>query len=165
MGNSVWNPGTVNPTGNVVGIPSNAPFNTVAVPAYTDPVLYTLGSSTVNVAAGAATPAYAFHLFSGQQTPQLPHVILMVAGEYATGYYTGDEKYFCGYVTFTKYNSAAGYVQSIENNKIYKMGLQSPFGIPINAEDVTDRPELEDFDLGINVTVTAWSILHVTPEP
>jgi hypothetical protein len=99
-------------------------------------------------------------------------VILLVKGVYASGHYNpgadgveggaDDEKYFLGYLTYVTYKEGSTPITSFEANKIYKIGV-GVTGIPIDAEKITPEPELNLFDLGINVTVTAWTDVTVTP--
>ena len=166
MGDAVF---FVNPPVGGLSLTHDSPRSTAFSPAafttpYTEPVYYNMANNTSGsgVTQVAGSNVYAFHVFAG---PNIPHVLMLVHGEYDTGYYSDDDKYFCGWVTFTKYNlgGALGYVTAIQPNMIYKMGVGAT-GIEINAEDITPDPELEDFDLGIIVQVTKWTAVNVTPE-
>jgi hypothetical protein len=167
MGNTVF---SITPTSGV----SATPFSTVTVTnAYTHPQFRDLANNDVATGVTLATGSrvYAYHLFAGQTpaTPSslkngLPHLILLIKGQYATGYYEGSNRYFLGWVTFTQYRiDASTLVTTIENNKIYKMGVGET-GIVITPEIITPDPEMEEFDLGIAVTVTPWTAVTVTPE-
>lgn len=122
-------------------------------------------NSTVSL--HADSKAYAYHVFSGN----LPHVILLVKGKYATGHIpledgtNAEMPYFIGWVTFTKYHESAisGHITAMEGNHIYKMGVGTT-GIPINKPDVRPLPEPENYDLGIRVEILGWTQHVVTPE-
>ncbi len=132
-----------------------ADFASVSVPAYTLAHYYNAAANT-NVKLDASTMAYSYQVFAGN----VPHVILLVKGEYASGYYADGKKYFLGYVTFNKYN--AGAVTAFQPNYIYKMGVDEN-GIEIKAEYITPKPEMSKYDLGVKIVVTEWTIQNVTP--
>lgn len=112
------------------------------------------------------TKAYSYHAFSNN----LPHVILLVRGKYTAEYTPQndakeDTPYFIGWLTFRKYYSddLGGYIPEMLPNNIYKMGV-GVNGIKVNAPDIRPRPEPEDYDLGIKVTIEKWTANVVTPE-
>jgi len=108
---------------------------------------------------------YAFHVFQGN----VPHVVMLVKLKLADGYYeVGDNgeklQYKYGYLTFTKFRITDNvYVDAMKGNNIYKMGVGTT-GIPVNAKDVTDKPEKGPYDLGVEIVITPWSENHVKPE-
>jgi len=55
-------------------------------------------------------------------------------------------------------------IDSVEPNKIYKIGTGIT-GIRIDKDNITPFPEMEIFDLGINVDVASWEEVNVTPIP
>ena len=72
--------------------------------------------------------------------------------------------YFIGWVTYEKYSSSPGnYIPEMLPNNIYKMGVDAN-GIKIDAPNIRPKPEPEDYDLGIKVEITPWTINRVTPE-
>lgn len=156
---------------NVWGISPDAasgstPFDaSIDIPAYY-PAAYFNSADNDAVKAVADGMAYSYHVFAGNN---VPHLILLVKGEYAEGYYT-DSKYFLKWVTFTRFISNGSAINSVDANQIYKIGVTSSGisgsgdpGIVINAEDLTESPELPLFDLGINVNITPWTAKYVTP--
>jgi len=136
--------------------PQSTPFTTVStIPAYTSPAYYT-AANNASVTLSAASQVYAFHVFSGAN---VPHLILLVHGEYAT---SDANRYFLGWVTFRKFMDAGTAISSILPNTIYKVGTGIT-GITINADEITERPEMDNIDLGIDVTITPWTEKIVTP--
>ena len=139
---------------------STTAYGTVTIPAYSPAVYHDAGNSGVTTVSG--TQVYAYHVFAGAN---IPHLILLVKGEYQPGYFdpvTG-EKYFLKWYTYTKFLEGAAPgtpIASIVANTIYRVGIT---GIVINQKDGTDEPELEKFDLGIDVTLTPWTVKNVTP--
>ena len=134
--------------------PTTAPFGTVTTVAYNPPEYKNIASSSVTTS--PSSMVYTFHVFAGTT---IPHLLLLVKGEYSPGYYTDDAKYFLGWITFTAFNSGGGgYVYSIEPGTIYRIS-----NIPVNTEPVTIDPQLEDYDCGIIVTVEPWVVVYVTP--
>ena len=143
--------------------PSTTPFTTVDMIgspyAYTEPCYYDQADNT-NVTLTAGSKVYAYQVFAGAN---IPHLILLVKGEYATGHYPATgEKYFLGYLTFKRFLNGASPITSVAANTIYKVGV-GVTGIVVNGGDITERPEMDLFDLGINVTVQPWTELDVTP--
>lgn len=143
------------------------------IPSYTGYTSYyspaSNGTGNVEVDGGKA---YAFHVFNGN----VPHVILLVKGKYTTNYGTntaalGNKAYFCGYITYTKFETSPGNaVSAFEANKIYKIGYNGSTnnwdGIEINPGDpITTDPEMTAYDLKLSVTVTDWTQVAVTPKP
>lgn len=156
----VTNPFTSNywVTDPVTNPASNAAFDAVSITNAYDPTQYFDGASDeVTVAAGSKV--YGYQVFAGDN---IPHVILLVKGEYADGHYADGNKYFLGYVTFNKYHDGVSDIKSIDSNVIYKMGVGAT-GIAIDADMITDKPEKEKFDLAIKVTITKWTEKNVTP--
>lgn len=158
---SVPNAGTVSSTAITPG----------AVPAYTAPDLYLAANNSL-VTLNAASRAYVFHVFADAaeavlptDVDAMPHLILLVKGEYATGYYENNDKYFLKWVTFRRYidDATSGYLASMDRNQIYKIGTGAT-GITINAKDLTEKPEMNEVDLGVAVTVAAWNPNTLTPE-
>lgn len=141
------------------GVPSISEFGDITFPNnYSEP-FYTDKASPL-VTLDDNSPCYAYHVFSGN----LPHVILLVKGEYKDDYYEDGKKYFLGWLTFSKYKRAANdYVNKMMPNMIYKMGVGST-GILVDAKDITDRPEKEGYTLQVNVKVNPWTAEVVTPE-
>lgn len=133
--------------------------------AYAPTQYYNANSSLVTLANDSQ--AYAYQVFAGTN---IPHVILLVKGEYSDDepkYYTDDNKYFLGYVTFNKYwdstiTPSGGWITSVNPNVIYKIGVGLE-GIEIDADMITEKPEQEEFDLGVKVTLTPWTEKSVTP--
>jgi len=158
---------------------SSTPYGTITVPTYPAP-FYTAANASVTTAAGASV--YAFHVFAGPVigtgaglgTTTIPHVILLISGQFkdpdldGTYYYTGTNKYFLSWVTYTKYNDGSD-ITTILPNTIYKMGVRAADGsgtpgLTIDAEVIgVNPPETPKFDLGVNVSVTAWTAKEVTP--
>ena len=126
------------------------------VNAYTHPDYYNVNNASVSLS--PTSSVYAYHVFAGSN---IPHVIMLVKGEYTVADASGN-KYFLGYVTFNKFNDGSSDISTITANTIYKMGVGAT-GITINAEDITEDPEMAIFDLGISVTTTAWTVMNVTP--
>lgn len=147
-------------TDPIAGFPSSNAFTNVdIINDYTSEFYTDLRSSEVNTI-NNDSKCYAYHVFSGN----LPHVILLVKGEYEDGYYEDGKKYFLGWLTFSKYNKGGGdYVAAMEPNKIYKMGVGST-GIVVDAKDITDKPEKEGYTLQVEVEVAEWTEEVVTPE-
>ena len=79
--------------------PSNTAFGAVTVPTYPEPSYYNAANNTA-VTLTAGSSVYAYQVFSGAK---IPHLILLVKGEYLPGYYTGTDKYFLGYLTYRKF--------------------------------------------------------------
>lgn len=150
----------VTPLSLNIGTPATTAFTGYTLPAYTEyPDYHDLGSIEVEA---SATPAkvYAYQVFAGQN---IPHLILLVKGEYLTEQTEGEgDKFFMGYLTYTRFSGEDGDITSVENNTIYKVGL-SANGIVVDGGKITPKPELEGYDLGIEVDVRGWTDMHVTP--
>lgn len=116
-------------------------------------------ADNVNVTLNASSKVYAYHLFAGNNIPQL---ILLVKGQFETDYYEGDKEYFLGYVTFNKFLEGNAAISSVDANTIYKIGVGAS-GIKIDSEMITPKPNLGQIDLGIEVIVAPWTEKTVTP--
>ena len=138
--------------------PSSTAFGAITVPAYTEPSYYNAANNTA-VTLTAGSQVYAYQVFAGAK---IPHLILLVKGEYDTGYYLGTDKYFLRYLTYRQFLDGGTAITSVAANTIYKVGV-GVTGITVNAEEMTEWPELNMFDLGITVTVTPWTEKNVTP--
>ena len=137
---------------------SASTYTTVNTAAY-NPTVY---KDAANAAVTQTTTGsvYAYQVFPGN----LPHVILLVKGQYAPTYFGGTVgEYFLKYVTFNKYNDGSGYISAFAANNIYKIGVGAT-GIEITSDMLGDNPELSQFDLGIEIDVTPWTAVNVTPE-
>jgi hypothetical protein len=141
---------------------SDTAFTTVSLGNAYSPAEY-YNAYDAQVSLSTNSKAYAFHLFSGNI---IPRVIMLVKGEYEDGYYSDNQKYFLGWVTFNKYNEGTTdspvWITSILPNYIYKVGTGAT-GVKINAPDITTEPELANFDLSVNVTITPWTEKNVIP--
>ena len=129
----------------------------ITVPSYTEGTYYNQGSSSVSLTSGSSV--YAYQVFAGNN---IPHLILLVKGEYAAGHYTAGAKYFLRYLTFRNFLDGSTPITSVVANTIYKVGVGTT-GIVVNADDLTPDPEMNLFDLGVTVTVTPWTEKTVTP--
>lgn len=129
-----------------------------------DPDQYRIHASS-EVKLDDITKVYAFHVFPGN----VPHLVMLVKVELKENYYEVDEndqplKYKFGYLTFTKFNTGGStYLTEMEGHNVYKMGVGKN-GIPVNAKDITDKPEKGPYDLGIKIDIRPWDIHEVTPE-
>lgn len=135
-------------------------YNSVQLKTAYDPSrYYNVPSSEVKLASDSRV--YAFHLFAEAATP---HIILLVSGEYADDNYSGNDQFFLQWVTFTKFynNDNNAKITDIETNHIYKVGSVVD-GISISSDIMTSVPEMQNFDLGINVSVVDWTAVNVTP--
>jgi hypothetical protein len=136
-------------------------FDNVSITTAYDPqAYYNEYNSGVDHTLGSNSKVYAYHLFSGSI---VPHVVMLVKGEYADGYHSDGKKYFLGWVTFNKFLDNDVAITSILPNYIYKIGVGTT-GVEINAPDITEKPEQTNFDLGVKVTITPWTEKHVTPQ-
>ena len=131
---------------------------TYTFPSFTHTYFFNIGNPLVVAPVPPGDKVYAFHVFAGNV---VPHLIILVSGEYATGYYDGDDKYFLKWYTFTKFMDGATPITTVDPNIIYKVGVAT--GIAINASEGTDEPELTEFDLSIIVTIADWTAKPVTP--
>lgn len=142
---------------------SKDPIGAITTPDFVPTVYKTLGSSDVKLTADSKV--YAFHVFAGN----IPHVIMLVKVELKENYYELDDddqplKHKYGYLTFSKFKiDATNYVEKMEGHNVYKMGVGTK-GIPVNAKDITDKPEKGPYDLGVNIEIEDWNIVNVTPE-
>lgn len=140
------------------GVATTAFDNVQPSTPYVPAAYYDAYSSDVKVE--ASSKVYAYHVFAGSN---IPHVILLVQGEYETEQTEGaGDKYFLGFVTFSKFIYQGSPIASITANDIYKIGVGAT-GITIDAKHITPKPELENFDLQVNVTITPWTEKNVTP--
>lgn len=111
----------------------------------------------------AESKCYAYQVFAGDM---VPHIIFKVSGEVSNGYKlsTGETGAFENmYVTIKSFTPA---LTAIEANKIYKVGLGAGAGtggIEIPVDKITPKPELNEFDLTVNVTVASWTEENLTP--
>ena len=138
--------------------PSATAFGSIGLTTpYIPTEYYNAASAQVTLTAGSQV--YAYHVFAGSN---IPHVIMLVRGEYATGYFNGANRYFLGWVTFNKYLDAGTPITSILPNHIYKIGIGAT-GVAIDAGAITPDPELNNFDLGVTVTITPWTAKNVIP--
>ena len=142
----------------ITNIISPALLPNPSIPAYTPAVYQNNVSPLVDLTAG--TQVYAYQVFAGN----LPQVIMLVKGQFDTGYHDGTNEYFMQYVTFSKYTDDATTlaVTSFAGNSIYKIGVGTG-GVVITPGILTPTPNTESFDLGINVSVAPWTIVNVTP--
>ncbi|NDV59332.1 hypothetical protein [Bacteroides sp. 519] len=159
-GHAIWGLTVANDPGANIG--SVTPVGTITPNAYTPVEYMNLGSSEVVKADNSK--AYAFHVFPGN----VPHLVLLVKVVLKEKYYEIDAndnhlKYKYGFLTYTKFKEDAGYIQAMEGHNVYKMGVGNK-GIPVNAKDITDKPEKGPYDLGINIQVANWTSHEVTPE-
>ena len=140
----------------------NTVYAAVTTPAYVPTVYKNLASAAVNTLGSNPVSAYAFHVYPGN----VPHIVMLVKGTYATGYYEDDKAFFLKYVTFDKFDqsgtSTPDWVTALTANKIYKVGVGT-VGITIDAKDLEDKPETDKIDLGVKVQVANWQIVSVTP--
>lgn len=120
------------------------PFPPYSVPEYMD-----VFNPAVNDQPNSSV--YAYQVFSGN----LPHVILRLSGVFSTGDAFSDR-----WITFTRYNSAGGFITAMERNTIYNLGAT----ITINAQDITPFPEMGLTDLEVFITAEDWTLVPVTPE-
>ena len=159
--------------GPTIGVSSTA--YTALLPAnftaYSAPEFFMQANASVTKAAGS--PAYVFHVFGdaaeavSPAIDAMPHVILLVRGELKSGYYENSDKFFRKWVTFRRYMDnpvTPTYITSMDRNNIYKIGVGAT-GIPIDAKNLTEKPELNAVDLGVAVTVAEWNAVNLTPEP
>lgn len=161
-GNAIWNPTVtgVNPGANKG---SKDPIGEIVPGAYTPAEYMTPGSTEVKQTADSKV--YAFHVFPGN----VPHLVMLVKVELKKDYFEVDDdgnelKYKYGFLTFNKFKTASNdYVQEMVGHNIYKMGVGTK-GIPVNAKDVTDKPEKGPYDLGVNIDIAEWTVNEVTPE-
>jgi hypothetical protein len=154
MGSTVWGI-----TPSTSSSPKDTPFGssvTFGVP-YAPQAYYNAYHSDVEL--DADSKVYAYHIFAGDN---IPHLILLVKGEYDEDYYSGDDKYFLGWVTFKRFKEGGVDITTILPNYIYKIGVGTT-GIAIDADDITPDPEMTVFDLGIDVVITPWLVKNVTP--
>lgn len=128
-------------------------WNAGAFPAYTNPEYTDANNAAVD---GTGAKCYAYQVFAdaAYAGDKIPHVLLCVSGIYEDG-----EVFTRKWVTFNKYHDGSAYITAMEQNKVYNLGAQ----ITINAGDLTPDPEMAKIDLGINVTVTNWNVIAVTP--
>ena len=155
-GDPVW------ATDPAAGVPSADPnaFNSAQTTlSYTEP--YYRIAANASVTYPNATKCYAFHVFTGDY---VPHLIVLVKGQYEEEYAPEGKEYFFGWVTFSKFvdNLTSTPVTEMEANKIYKIGLKD--GIPIDAKDITDQPEKDKMDVQVNITIEHWTEQEVTPQ-
>lgn len=161
---SVWGVTNSN-SSQMPGVPTAAAIGNITIDtsAYTEPD-YVLKADDTQVYLNDASKVYAFHTFSGN----VPHLILLIKGEYETGYYEieggSHKKFFYGWVTYTKFKiSGTQYADPFMPNKIYKMGVGAS-GIVISHTDIYPEPEITPYDLGLEIEVVDWIPENVTPE-
>ena len=122
------------------------------------------------VTSNVGTKAYTYQLFA-LGSLFMPHIIYKVGGTVSAGYKlsdgTGDVDNptpFTGkYITVKGFREGGSLVAWLQNNKIYKMGLEGG-GIEITPEKITDKPEKNKIDLIVAITVADWTTSNVTPE-
>ncbi len=115
----------------------------------------------------SGTKAYAYQVF---ESDLVPHIVYKVSGTVSAGYKladgTGDADNptpFTGkYITVKGFKTVTP-VESVQSNRIYKMGLENG-GIEITPEKITDKPEKAKTDLIVAITVADWAVSNVTPE-
>ena len=162
---AVWNTSPSTATS-----PSTSVFGTVSMASspynYTEASYYDPASPLVTLdPLSASTKAYAYQVFadnSSSASGNVPHLILLVKGEYKDSYYDAGKKYFLRYLTFRKFLDGGVPINFAVTNTIYQVGVGAT-GIVVNAKDMTERPETDPFDLGISVKVTPWTPKTVTP--
>lgn len=139
------------------------------------------GTPTADHNLGVVTgKAAAYHLFAAKAenttTPKveeaLPHVILKVKVYKDEADYTAKTP-MAGYdfMTIRSFNEGANILSEIVAAKIYKIDLNSlTVNFKPNPTDpdkpivpVDPDPEMDKFDLKVNVTVTNWSETTITP--
>jgi len=122
------------------------------------------------VTSETGTKAYAYQIFAFGST-LMPHVIYKVSGTVKAGYKladgTGDwdvaTPFTDKYITVKGFRENGALVGWLENNKIYKMGLEDG-GIEITPDKITDKPEKSKIDLIVGITIANWASSNVTPE-
>lgn len=122
------------------------------------------------VTSNVGTKAYAYQLFA-LGSLLMPHVIYKVSGTVSAGYKladgTGDldtpTAFTDKYITVKGFREGGSPVAWLQNNKIYKMGLEDG-GIAITPDKITDKPEKNKIDLIVGITVADWTSSNVTPE-
>ena len=148
-----WNTNPSTTTGTSALPPVVAIENIWIAPEYFD-------DADTAVELAANSKVYGYQVFAGNNIPQL---ILLVKGEFTADAHNDDnDKYFLGYVTFSKFNDGTRDIESIVANTIYKVGVGLT-GIEITSDMITDKPNLGQIDLGINVDITPWTEKNVTP--
>ena len=138
------------------------------------PTVYTPAWATdaynAAVTSNAGTKVYAYQIFA-LSTSTIPHVIYKVSGTVSAGYKladgTGDmdspTAFTDKYITVKGFRENGALVGWLENNKIYKMGLEDG-GIEITPDKITDKPEKSKIDLIVGITIANWASSNVTPE-
>jgi hypothetical protein len=137
-----------------------APINAYAPSQY-----YDVRNAAVNTTAtGSDIRAYAYQVFAtdASASTSKPHVILLVKGEYSTGYFVGTNKYFLKYITIKGFKTSGSVAVPVVSNKIIKLGVGAA-GIEVNADNLTDEPENQDYDLQLAVEVADWTVENVLP--
>lgn len=157
--NTIWNT-----TPDTTTSPSTTEFTTGAYTGPYNPAeYYDAYSASVAWGTTAWNNVYSYHLFAGSY---VPHLILLVKGEFEDGYFdsAAGTKYFMQWVTYTRfYGDDNVDITKIDPNYIYKVGTSTQDGIVVKADELTDKPELDKFDLGIQVQVVKWTPKNVTP--
>jgi len=153
------------------------------------PAIFTDAASSLVTTTSATSKAYAYNFFSVGSPEELPHLILLVKGQYSIvdpewdgvdpdEEYIPSGVYFLQYVTYRNFfNAATGGTKltSFLPNYIYNIGLAAPSstgfpdgdedgGIPIDADDLRPTAEMDDYNLGVNVTITPWWTVRIFPK-
>lgn len=152
---------------NDYGRSTNQSFTELTWPASFTPAWAT-DAVNAGVTSLAGTKAYTYQVFSGAL---VPHIIYKVSGTVSAGYKladgTGDENTatpFTGkYITVKGFSEGGVPLTSIVPHKIYKMGLENG-GTEITPDKITDKPEKQNIDLIVAISVANWTVSNVTPE-
>lgn len=175
--------------GNAVTPPLVYPYNDVTY--YTASFPFTTGTGFLNdyVASTAPHPGlvhqvntnmWAYHMFPATGVDNLPHIVVAVDNiKYLDenlierSWKNGNMKY----ITITTYNNKVGGapITQFDPSYVYKIegtdGLAGPGkpggegGIIFGLDDLGDKPYTKDQSVSCNVTVTAWSVTSIVPNP
>lgn len=175
--------------GNVITTPLINPGNDVAY--YTATFPFTIGTGFLNDYVASTVPfpglvhavntnMWAYHIFPATGVANLPHIVVAVDNIKYIDENSTEQLWKNGnmkYITVTTYNNKAGGAQitQFDPSYVYKIeGTNGPNGpgkpggsggIIFGLGDLGDKPYTKDQSVSCNVTVTAWSVTSIVPNP
>lgn len=113
-----------------------------------------------------STNMWAYHMFPATGVDNLPHIVVAV-DEIKYKSEDGSEQLWKNgnmkYITITTYKNKDGGAEITQFNPSYVYKIED--GIIFGLDDLGDKPYTKDQSVSCNVTVTAWSVTSIVPNP
>lgn len=113
-----------------------------------------------------STNMWAYHMFPATGVDNLPHIVVAVDNIMYIDE-DGDPKSWKNgnikYITVKTYNNKVGGAEITQFDPSYVYKIED--GIIFGLDDLGDKPYTKDQSVSCNVTVTAWSVISIVPNP